>query len=36
MYAWIKQIATSNKMYPTVVDTSKIKPVRDENHAAAQ
>lgn len=36
IYAWIKQIATSNRMYPTVVNSRRIKPDIDVNHAAAQ
>lgn len=36
MYAWIKQIANSNKMYPRVVIISIAVPKILENHAAAQ
>jgi hypothetical protein len=36
MYAWIKQMATSNKIYPTVVIINIIRPPIEVNHAAAQ
>lgn len=36
MYAWIKQIATSNIMYPTVVRISIVSPKNELYHAAAQ
>jgi hypothetical protein len=36
MYAWMRQMATSNRIYPTVVIRSRINPVMELNHAAAQ
>jgi len=36
MYAWIKQIATSNKIYPKLIASKMIVDGSDVNHAAAQ
>jgi hypothetical protein len=36
MYAWIMQIATSNRIYPIEIDIRRIIAGIDENHAAAQ
>jgi len=36
MYAWIMQIATSNKIYPTVIIRRMDSVLIDLNHAVAQ
>lgn len=36
MYAWIKQMATSNKIYPIMVDSRMVSAAKELNHAAVQ